>query len=43
MRDREWVGRNRRFARDVEKLVASTEAFLYAASAILLLRRRGRC
>ena len=38
-----WIGRNRRFSRDVEKLVASAEAFLYAASAIILLRRLGRC
>jgi putative transposase len=38
-----WIGRNRRFSRDVEKLVASAEAFLYAASAIILLRRFGRC
>jgi putative transposase len=38
-----WIGRNRRLSRDVEKLVASAEAFLYAASAIILLRRLGRC
>jgi len=39
----EWIGRNRRFSRDVERLVASAEAFLYAASANILLRRLGRC
>ncbi len=38
-----WIGRNRRFSRDVERLVASAEAFLYAASTIILLRRIGRC
>ncbi len=38
-----WIGRNRRFSRDVERLIASAEAFLYAASAIILLRRLGRC
>jgi hypothetical protein len=32
-----------RFSRDVEKRLASAEAFLYAASAIILLRRLGRC
>jgi putative transposase len=38
-----WLGRNRRLARDFEATVASAEAFLYAASAMLLLRRLGRC
>ena len=38
-----WIGRNRRFSRDVERLVRFVEAFLYAASAIILLRRLGRC
>jgi putative transposase len=38
-----WIGRNRRLYRDVEKLIPSAEAFLYAASAIVLLRRLGRC
>jgi transposase len=38
-----WIGRNRRLYRDVEKLIPSAEAFLYAASAIILLRRLGRC
>jgi transposase len=38
-----WIGRNRRLSRDVEKLIPSAEAFLYAASATILLRRLGRC
>jgi len=38
-----WIGRNRRFSRDVERLIASAEAFLYAASAMILLRRIARC
>lgn len=38
-----WIGRNRRFSRDVEKLISSAEAFLYAASTTILLRRLGRC
>jgi transposase len=38
-----WIGRNRRFSRDVEKLISSAEAFFYAASAVILLRRMGRC
>ena len=33
------INRNRRLARDFEALIPSAEAFLYAASAILLLRR----
>lgn len=37
-----WANRNRRLAKDVEATVASAEAFLYAASAILLLRRLAR-
>ena len=37
-----WIGRNRRFSRDVEKLIASAEAFLYAAASIILIRRLGR-
>ncbi len=37
-----WISRNRRLAKDVEATIASTEAFLYAASAIMLLRRLGR-
>jgi len=38
-----WIGRNRRFSRDVERLVASVEAFVYAASTVNLLRRMARC
>nr|WP_329603569.1 transposase [Acidiphilium iwatense] len=38
-----WLGRNRRLSRDVEKLISSAEAFLYAASAVILLRRVARC
>ena len=38
-----WIGRNRRLARDFEATVASAQAFLYAASAMILLRRLGRC
>ncbi len=38
-----WLGRNRRLAKDFEATVESAEAFLYAASAMLLLRRLGRC
>lgn len=38
-----WINRNRRLAKDVEATIASAEAFLYAASAILLLRRLARC
>ena len=37
-----WVNRNRRLAKDVERTIASAEAFLYAASTILLLRRLAR-
>ena len=37
-----WINRNRRLAKDVEATNAPTEAFLYAASAILLLRRLPR-
>ena len=37
------LGRNRRFLRDVERLIASAEAFLYAASSVILLRRLARC
>jgi transposase len=39
----DWLGRNRRLAKDFEATVASAEAFLYAASAMLQLRRLGRC
>ena len=37
-----WINRNRRLAKDFEASVASTEAFLYAASAMLLIRTLGR-
>jgi transposase len=37
-----WISRNRRLAKDFEATVASAEAFLYAASAIILLRRLAR-
>src|SRR4051812_9240786 len=38
-----WINRNRRLAKDFEASIASAEAFLYAASAMLLLRRLARC
>ena len=38
-----WITRNRRLYRDVEARIASAEAFLYAASAMVLVRRLGRC
>ena len=37
-----WINRNRRLAKDVEATIGSAEAFLYAASAIILLRRLAR-
>jgi transposase len=37
-----WIGRNRRLAKDFEASVASAEAFLYAVSIMLLIRRLGR-
>ncbi len=37
-----WIGRNRRLARDFEATIASTNAFLYAASVMLLPRRIAR-
>ena len=37
-----WIDRNRRLAKDVEATILSAETFLYAASAILLLRRLAR-
>jgi putative transposase len=36
-----WLGRNRRLAKDFEATNASAQAFLYAASVNLLLRRFG--
>ncbi len=37
-----WIGRNRRLAKDFEATIASANAFLYAASVIILLRRIAR-
>lgn len=37
-----WINRNRHLAKDVKATIASAEAFLYAASAILLPRRLAR-
>ena len=37
-----WINRNRRLAKDFEATMQSGEAFLYAASAMLLLRRLAR-
>ncbi len=37
-----WVNRNRRLAKDFEGTIASAEAFLYAATVMLLLRRLAR-
>jgi putative transposase len=37
-----WIGRNRRLAKDFEATIASANAVLYAASAIILLRRVAR-
>jgi transposase len=34
-----WLGRNRRFARDVEQLSATSTAHLYLAAICLLTRR----
>ena len=38
-----WLNRNRRLAKDFEATVASATSFLYAASAMLLIRRMARC
>jgi transposase len=38
-----WLNRNRRLAKDFEATIASATAFLYAASAMVLLRRLARC
>lgn len=38
-----WINRNRRLAKDFEATIASAAAFLYAASAMLLMRRLARC
>ena len=37
-----WINRNRRLAKDFEATIQSVEAFLYAASSVLLLRRLAR-
>jgi len=37
-----WINRNRRLAKDFEASIASANAFLYAASIMLLVRRIGR-
>jgi transposase len=37
-----WINRNRRLAKDFEASIESVEAFLYAASTVLLLRRLAR-
>ena len=38
-----WINRNRRLAKDVEATIKSAAAFLYAAAAMLMLRRLARC
>ncbi len=37
-----WINLNRRLAKDFEATIESVEAFLYAASSVLLLRRLAR-
>ena len=37
-----WINRNRRLAKDFEASIESVEAFLYAASSVILLRRLAR-
>ena len=37
-----WLGRNRRLAKDFEATIGSAVAFIYAASAMLLIRRLAR-
>ena len=37
-----WMGRNRRLAKDFEHSIRSATAFLYAAAALILVRRLGR-
>ena len=37
-----WINRNRRLAKDVEATLKSAAAFLYAAAAILMIRRLAR-
>jgi putative transposase len=38
-----WLGRNRRLTEDFEATVEPAVAFIYAASAMLLIRRLSRC
>ena len=38
-----WINRNRRLAKDVEATIKSAAAFLYAAAAMLMVRRLARC
>lgn len=37
-----WINRNRRLAKDVEATLESAAAFLYAAAAMLMIRRLAR-
>ena len=37
-----WIRRSRRLGRDLEAILTSARAFLYAASVMLLVRRFGR-
>ena len=37
-----WINRNRRLAKDFEATISSAAAFLYAASAMVLIRRLAR-
>ena len=37
-----WINRNRRLAKGFEATIESVEAFLYAAFAVILLRRLAR-
>lgn len=37
-----WINRNRRLAKDFEATIKSAEAFLYAASSVIMLRRLAR-
>jgi transposase len=41
-RDLAWINRNRRLAKDVEATLKSAAAFLYAAAAMLMIRRLAR-
>ena len=37
-----WINRNRRLAEDFERTIQSATAFLYAAAAMVLVKRFGR-